>query len=398
MTATPVYLNAAGVFCALGADMEAVATALWREASPTSGEITERFSPGRRLHVGVAPMPEPLPASVPLPLRSHNNAMLSAVLAQIRPHVDAAIARHGTERLAVVLGTSTSGIGEGTRGVRERAASTAWPVDYHYAQQELGSPARFVAEATGAQGPAYTVSTACSSGAKAVISGARLLRAGLADVVIAGGVDALCPFTVAGFSALEAISPIRSNPFSVNRNGINLGEGGALFVLSCEPGPVRLSGWGESSDAHHISAPDPAGLGASAAMREALARSGLGPAEIDYVNLHGTGTLQNDAMEALAMRDVLGAGVRASSTKPLTGHALGAAGAIEAALLWLTLVDNDEGRLPPHWWDGEADPALPVVRLVLPGERLGRAPRHALSHSFAFGGSNCALLLSAAKA
>ena len=163
--------------------------------------------------------------------------------------------------------------------------------------------------------------------------------------------------------------------------------------MSREPGGVRLAGWGESSDAHHISAPDPSAAGALAAMREALARAGIEPGQVDYINLHGTATVQNDAMESLAVHTLFGAGTPASSTKPLTGHTLGAAGAIEAAIGWLLLHDNPQGELPPQCWDGVADPALPVLNLVPAGGRLGRQPDWILSNSFAFGGSNAVLLL-----
>ncbi len=396
MRTRPIHLHAMGVVCALGNGSDAVRAALWRDHGPHGGEVTDRFTPGRPLHVGSLPSAPALPADVPPSQRTGNNAMLLQALAQIRPQAEAALSRYGAARVAVVLGTSTSGIREGGEAVRTRLAHGRWPDGFHYAQQELGTTAAFVAAQLGARGPAYTLSTACSSGAKTLAAAARLLNAGIADAVIAGAADSLCPFTIGGFSALAAVSAARANPFSVHRTGINLGEGAALFVVSREPGPVRLSGWGESSDAYHISAPDPDGKGAGQAMRQALARAGLDPAQIDYLNLHGTGTEHNDAMESRAVHAVLGPEVPASSTKPMTGHALGAAGAIEAALLWQTLVDNPDGRLPPHWWDGVADPALPPLRLVGPSERLGRAPRHAMSSSFAFGGSNCALILSAA--
>jgi 3-oxoacyl-[acyl-carrier-protein] synthase-1 len=176
-----------------------------------------------------------------------------------------------------------------------------------------------------------------------------------------------------------------------------MGEGAALFLMSRAPGGIRLSGWGESSDAHHFSAPDPQGNGALLAMRAALTMAGAEPRDIDYINLHGTATPQNDAMESLAVATLFGTGTPCSSTKPLTGHALGAAGAIEAAICWQVLRQARDGRdaavLPPHWWDGVADPALPRLALVAPGTRAARAPRRVLSNSFAFGGSNAALVL-----
>jgi 3-oxoacyl-[acyl-carrier-protein] synthase-1 len=304
--------------------------------------------------------------------------------------VRAAIARHGAGRVAVVLGTSTSGIGEAQQAFTRRDA--ALPADFDLDQQGLGLPAEFLAELSGARGPAYAISTACTSAPKAMASAARLLAADLADVVVAGGVDALNRFTLAGFDALECVSSKPCNPMSVNRDGINMGEGAALFLMSREPDAITLSGWGESSDAHHFSAPDPQGRGAMLAMQAALAMARLQPGDIDYINLHGTATPQNDAMESQAVMALFGAHTPCSSTKPLTGHALGAAGAIEAAICWQVLKGSD-GALPPHWWDGAADPALPQLALVAPGARAARPPRRVLSNSFAFGGSNAALVL-----
>lgn len=389
-----VYLNAMGVVCALGLDSAAVRRALFAGA-PSGVVETDRYTPGRRLHLGLLPAEVPALTTAPARQRSRNNAVLAAALAEPRAAIDAAIARFGPQRVAVVLGVSTSGVEEGERASRLWQAEGRWPDGFDYALQEMGNAAEWLSGALGTCGPAHVISTACSSGAKALASGARLLRAGLVDAVVAGGVDALCEFTIAGFSALESVSAARCNPMSVHRNGINIGEGAALFLMTREPGPLRLAGWGEGSDAHHMSAPDPSGRGAEEVIQQALARAGMRPGAIDYVNLHGTATPLNDAMESAAVARVLGGEVAVSSTKPLTGHALAAAGAIEAALAWLTLVDNPAGRLPPHWWDGAADPQLPPLHLVTPGERLGRAPRHVLSQSFAFGGSNAALLLSA---
>jgi 3-oxoacyl-[acyl-carrier-protein] synthase-1 len=184
---------------------------------------------------------------------------------------------------------------------------------------------------------------------------------------------------------------------SVNRQGINIGEGAALFLMSAQAEgaqPVQLMGWGESSDGHHMSAPDPAGVGAQLAMAQALQRAGLAPAQIDYINMHGTATPQNDAMESRVIEALFGLQVPVSSTKPFTGHTLGAAAAIEAALCWLVMQDdNEQGQLPAHLWDGVGDPALPALNLVAPGATLGRPLRYVLSSSFAFGGSNAALVL-----
>lgn len=391
--AEALYLNDLGIVSALGISQASVRQALFAPA--VSGvAVDERILPGQSLHLGVVRAPLADLGQLPEDQRSRNNALILTALAQIRPAVDAAIAHYGSERIAVVLGTSTSGVGESEAAIAHHVAHGSLTPGFHLAQQEMGSPAVMLSQLLGLAGPSMVISTACSSSAKAMASAARLLQAGLADVAITGGMDALCAFTVAGFSALESVSPGRCLPMSRNRSGINIGEGGALFLMSRTPGPVRLAGWGESSDAHHISAPKPDGSGAIFAMQAALTRAGLTPDAIDYINLHGTATQQNDAMESLAVSGLFGTGLPASSTKPMTGHVLGGAGALEAALCWLALVDNPEGLLPPHWWDGERDPALPALSLATPGARTGRPLRHVLSNSFAFGGSNASLILS----
>ena len=397
MTApAPIYLHHVAVSCALGDGLAAVRAAAFGSQPADTLTLTERYSPGRVLPVGQVPSELPSLAHLPANLRSRNNALLAHVLHGVRHELDAAISRFGPHRVGVVLGTSTSGMSDGEDALARHTRTGTWPEGFSYDLQELGSPARFVARELGVSGPAYVVSTACSSSAKALASAARLLRTGLVDVVLAGGCDTLCRLTVGGFSALESVSDERCNPLSANRKGINLGEGAALFVMSRESGPARLSGWGETSDAHHMSAPDPTGRGAADAMRHALRRAGLDAEAIDYVNLHGTATPHNDAMESLAVADVIGLSTPCSSTKPLTGHTLGASGAIEAALAWLTVVDNPQGHLPGHVFDGARDPALPAIQIAAPGHALGRAPRHVLSNSFAFGGSNASLVISAA--
>lgn len=395
MNRVPAYLNQLGIACALGNGVDEVRANLFASDAPRGLASVDTLIPGRKLALGFVHALLPGLADRESDLRSRNNALLRLAYAQIADPVQAAIEKYGATRVAVVLGTSTSGVGEAEHAFLHRDADGAFPVDFDYRQQEMGAPSRFLTLECGARGPAWTISTACSSSAKALASAARLLRAGIADAVIAGGADSLCRFTVAGFSALDAVSAARCNPFSRNREGINIGEGAALFLMTREPGPVRLSGWGETSDAHHMSAPEPGGAGAIAAIHEALQRAQLQPGQIGYLNLHGTATAHNDAMESRAVAVTLGREVPSSSTKPLTGHTLGAAGAIEAALCWLALHDNPQGLLPPHWWDGEADPELPQLHLVAPGEHAATPLRHALSQSFAFGGSNAALVFSA---
>ncbi|WP_207459181.1 beta-ketoacyl-[acyl-carrier-protein] synthase family protein [Azospirillum sp. SYSU D00513] len=384
-----------GLATPIGTGREAVAPALF--AGTRAGLVPrDSLVPGRTVHVGAvgAPLP-PIPDGLDL-YASRNNRLMLAALRQIEHGVRAAIRRHGPHRVAVVLGTSTAGILEGEEAYAAVRRDGAWPAGFHYRQQETASLAEFVARALGVTGPAYTVSTACSSGGKAFGSARRLIRAGLADAVVTGGADTLCRMTIGGFASLEAVSAGQCNPFAAGRDGINVGEGAAAFLLTAEPAEVNFLGLGESSDAHHLSAPDPEGGGALRAMQAALADAGLASSDIAYVNLHGTGTPLNDSMEGKAVHALFGAEVPCSSTKGMTGHTLGAAGAVEAAFLWLALhrEHNPEGFLPPHLMDGKADPAIPPIRLAGRGERLA-APDGAaamLSNSFAFGGSNVALL------
>lgn len=390
-----IYLNQLGIVCALGASPQAVKRRMLDEAESGLTQADD-ILPGRSLAVGRVDEAVPLPSLDDLPLRerSRNNQLALAALAQIRSSVNAAIERYGAERIGIVIGTSTSGIGESERALRVYQAVGKLPAQFHYGQQEWGSLAAVLSGVLGSAGPAYVHSCACASSAKALASAARLLAMNLCDAVIAGGVDSLCAFTVAGFAALESISPSRCNPLSRNRDGINIGEGAALFLMSREPAAVALRGWGESSDGYHMSAPDPAGQGAHLALTKALARAAVAPRQIDYINLHGTATPQNDAMEARVIDSLFGGAVAVSSTKPLTGHTLGAAGAIEAGLCWLAMQDdNRSGKLPPHLWDGDADPELPKLNVAEPGWSLGRPLGWAVSNSFAFGGANAVLVL-----
>ncbi|NQE49444.1 beta-ketoacyl-[acyl-carrier-protein] synthase family protein [Herbaspirillum rubrisubalbicans] len=396
-----LYLNALGMVCPLGSTHAAIRARLLAGTSGVRANARYVDASGQSLALGAVAEDTVLPDDSHLPLRerSRNNRLALAALQGIRPQVDAAIARYGAQRLAIVLGTSTSGIAEGETAFSQRGASGNFPAGYHYGQQELGSPAIALQLTLGTSGPVYVQSSACASSGKAIASAARLLNMGLCDAVLCGGVDTLCEFTIAGFTALESVSAQRCNPLSLHRQGINIGEGAALFLLTREPASVELSGWGESSDAYHISAPDPEGKGAQLAIREALRRAGLEPAQIDYINLHGTATAQNDAMESHVVQTLFGLNVPVSSTKPFTGHTLGAASAIEAGLCWLLMQDdNPDGRLPPHLWDGVADPALPALQPVVLGQCLGRPLRHVLSNSFAFGGSNVALVFSCREA
>jgi 3-oxoacyl-[acyl-carrier-protein] synthase-1 len=381
---------------ALGGDLDSIVPAL--AACDARGMASMHTGIGDAFVGSVVTPLELAPSADLARYDCRNNRLLLAALAQIAPAVDAARERYGAHRIGVVLGTSTSGIEAAEAAFVYQAQAGALPSSFNYRQMEIGTAAPFAAAALGVKGPAYTISTACTSSAKAFASARRLLQLQLCDAVVVGGVDSLCELTVQGFASLESTSSARSNPMSRNRCGINVGEGAAVFLMSRDEAAVRLAGVGESSDAHHISSPDPQGVGGELALREALADAGIAPSSIGYVNLHATATRKNDEMEASLMSRVFPEGVATSGTKPLTGHQLGAAGATELGFVWLTLARQDVA-LPRHLWDGEADPALPALDLVeterfLPREAATQgATRYAMSNSFAFGGSNVSLIL-----
>jgi 3-oxoacyl-[acyl-carrier-protein] synthase I len=395
MTRPPCRLAALGQVSALGRAQEEVYARLTAGDS-TRLTLDEARVPERALWLGA--VREPLPA-IPAPLERfacRNNQLALAALEAIGSEVHAAIARFGAARVGVVVGTSTSGVGDAEAAIAHRERTGVLAHEFHYDQLEFGGLARFVAEAAGARGPAYTLSTACSSGARALASARSLVNLGLCDAVISGAADSLCGLTTNGFAALGALSAGVTNPFSRNRDGLTLGEAGVLFLVTREAGGIQLLGVGDSSEAHHMSAPDPEGRGAETAMRGALADAGLAPEDIAYLNLHGTGTPQNDAMESAAVARVLGGEVPCSSTKPLVGHTLGAAGAIEAAFCWLVLAGTRSGEaaLPPHVWDGVRDPELAPIRLAEKNARAAVGAHGAvMTNSFGFGGNNCTLIL-----
>ena len=381
------YLNALGVICALGRGQAAVSRSLFAGdcsgMRAESGWVPERTLPVGSVHGELATIPTQLGQQ-----SSRNNQLLLEAALQIEGEIRQAIHRYGASRVGVVLGTSTSGIDEASRGIAQYLRDQHFPSDYDYQQQELSAPANFLADWLQLSGPAYVISTACTSSARALMSAQRLLDLGVCDAVLCGGVDSLCKLTLNGFGALEAVSNERCNPFSVNRNGINIGEAAVLFLMTKAPAAIALLGSGASCDAHHISAPEPTGKGALQAMRKALASAKVQPGQIGYLNLHGTATQHNDAMESLAVASLFPDGVACSSTKPMSGHTLGAAGALEAAFCWLSLA---HGRVPPHVWDGQADPTLPALQWAQAGDTLEK-PR-LMSNSFAFGGNNVSLII-----
>ena len=306
--------------------------------------------------------------------------LLAWALENMGAKLDGFLSRYGRDRVAIVLGASNTGVDEAQTHIEsslrhQEDDPDRFSPEFRFSMLELGSPSAYLAAATGVTGPAYTISTACSSSAKAFPAARRLIEAGICDAAIVGGVDGRCRFAMNGFHALGALSQGRCRPLAEDRDGICLGEGVALFLMEREDpshraeGAVFFAGAGESSDAYHATAPEPEGRGAEASMRAAIADAGCGVDDIDYVNLHGTGTQANDSMEMKAVRRVLGEDLRSGdpsrplvveSTKSMTGHCLGAAGAVEAAICWEKI-------------------------------RSG-AVRRSISNSFAFGGSNASIV------
>ncbi|MEO8600099.1 MAG: beta-ketoacyl-[acyl-carrier-protein] synthase family protein [bacterium] len=329
-----------------------------------------------------------------------NNRLLQLALEQdgFADAVATAIGRYGCQRVGVFLGTSTAGILQTELAYRRRDSVTgALPADFHYAEtHNTFSAASFAQRYFGLSGPAAVISSACSSSAKVFSSARRMIEAGIIDAALVGGVDSLCLTTLYGFNSLGLISAQPCRPFDIARNGISIGEAAALVLLerlpdSVDADAVVLLGIGESSDAYHMSSPHPDGLGAKIAMQNALISAHLRPGQIDYINLHGTATLSNDASEGRAVAALFGGLTPCSSTKGATGHTLGAAGGLETVICALAL---QHGLMPGGVNTRQRDPALPVHYLLNNCEqRVDRV----LSNSFGFGGTNCSLVFGRAN-
>ena len=307
--------------------------------------------------------------------------------------VAAAASRYGADRVGVFIGTSTAGILQTELAYRRRDREDgSLPPDFDYrGTHNTFSVAEYVRTRLGLEGPCAAVSTACSSSAKVFATAARMLDAGIIDAAVVGGVDTFCLTTLYGFNSLQLLSAQPCRPYDSARDGISIGEAAAFALLErapadASPDAIGVLGTGETSDAHHMSAPHPEGLGARRAMEAALAGARLTPDAIDYVNLHGTATPSNDAAEDLAVHGLLGGTVPVNSTKGLTGHTLGAAGAVEAIVCVLAI---EAGRIPASAGTRTLDPAL-RARYEIAGRDA--AITTAMTNSFGFGGSNCSLV------
>lgn len=399
-----LYLSQPAIISAIGDGIDTHIDVLLNAQNSPIAETTSPFSlhqmEGKAYMLAEVKTPlRAFPAELPAEHRSRNNQLLWHALAQIEPQIEAVFAKYGKNRTGCIIGTSTTGVDENIPVFQYAAKHNDWSgKPFSQQQQFFSAPADFVAEVYGLTGVSYGISTACTSGARALISAARLLKAGLADAVICGGVDTLSPLTITGFNSLSVLSDSRTNPLSANRSGINIGEGAAVFVMTKEPldtQSIALLGYGSSSDAYHMSSPHPEGEGAIAAFANALNASALLADQIGWINLHGTGTIHNDQMETLAVAKIFGNSTACTTTKAYTGHTLGAAGAVEAAILWATISRsyNPDGILPPQLWDGVRDENLPPITITDKNSRWNGGKRIGASSSFAFGGNNSVLIL-----
>jgi len=391
----PLAIRAFSATTALGRGVGAQAAAL---EARRGGLRRNDFGPapletwiGRVDGLEDAPLPDALAG---WDCRNNRLAWLALQQDGLPAAVEALVARHGADRIALVVGTSTSSIGASEEGyARAQVDARGQPCFPPELQRPIvhtpHSLGDFLQHATGLRGPCVTVATACSSSAKVFAQAARLIGAGVVDAALVGGVDTLCGSVLFGFNALGLVSPEPCRPFDLARNGLSLGEAGGFALLErADEGDagLQLRGYGESSDAHHMSAPHPEGLGASLAMRDALARAGIEAAQVGYLNLHGTSTPANDAIEARAVAGLFPDSLHAGSSKGWTGHTLGAAGIVESVFALIALRD---GLLPGTLNSTTPDPDCgPQIRF----DNARGDIAYAMNNSFGFGGNNCSLV------
>lgn len=395
---TPVYFSKPAVFCAAGSDINE----LWQNVISGKQTGIKRVKALNGKEFYAARIDDALlkPSSARYDMRIMRIEELC--LLQLEKDIDAAKSRYGAERFGVCIGSCDNGTEFSVAGHRKYFENGGFDDDYSLEIQGADYVATFVKEKFGIKGPCLAFETACSSSAGAIIKAAELIRSGICDVVLAGGIDIASDTVLMGFDSLEAVSSEITNPFSKNRHGITLGEAGAFFLLTKDKPvdslPIELLGYGESADAYHMTSPDPTGDGAKRAIEKAFKNSGLKPEDVDYVNLHGTGTKYNDSMEAKAIDCIFKSfKVPASTTKAITGHTLGAAGALEAAICYAS-IDNYYGtkevKLPLQVWDEEQDPDMPVLNIVSKNNNKNTGKvKICLSNSFAFGGANSSLII-----
>ncbi len=386
----PKYLSASTLVSAMGRGREATWNALQTEQTGLAPVTLA----GCEFRAGeVAGVDDTALSAADAAYDCRNNRLAELALAtdDFAARVGAAVARHGADRVGIFMATSTAGMRETEARYEHLGADEILPADFTLdTTHRLSATTDYLRRRLGIDGPMQSISTACSSSAKVLASAARHIDAGLCDAAVVGGVDSLCRTTLFGFQALELTASELCRPFSPDRDGLCLGEAAALGLLEREPTGARdiaLLGYGESTDAHHMSTPHPEALGARLAMRRALTHAGLDAGHIDYVNLHGTATHFNDAIEAMALSLELGDEVPASSTKGWMGHTLGAAGMVEVLICELAL---QEGLLPRTLNTERIEDDM-HCNILLTTRRASL--QRVLSNSFGFGGNNCSLVL-----
>lgn len=387
------YITAYAALNALGNNCQEI-WHNWQQAYAPGMKKTETYRPRQACTLGHVTQALPKLDEKYAQYDCRNNRLLKVCVDQLNDSVERLLQQYSSHRIGVVLGSSTSGIENYEQAMQHWLEHAERPDWFHFKQQDMGGAAELLSLMLAIDGPSLVISTACTSSANAFASAQRLLQLDLCDAVIVGGVDTLCQMTVQGFTALASVSDEQCQPFSKNRCGITIGEAAALLVLEKQPlnqHSLELYGVGCSSDAHHMSAPDPSAKGAIRAIHSALQQGQWQAQDVDYVNLHGTATPLNDAMESLAVNSVFGENTVCSSTKSLIGHTLGAAAASEAVLCCL-LLQQAQKQVPKQVWDEVYDETLSPIRIADGVTSLDKL-QLCLSNSFAFGGSNVSVLL-----
>lgn len=386
-----IYFSIPDVISAVGSGNEFLSNIL---SGKTGISYSDSFIKDKSIPVGIVKDLSVSIKDIPLKLQleefnTRAVFMLMPLLVNLQDKVDALKRKYGSERIGISFGTTNPGMEENLEAFRYYHKTGDFS-KYSIHRNSLYNPARFCALFYDIKGPVFTISTACTSGIKAVIQGYRLIQSGLCDAVICGGSDSLNSLTVNGFNNLQILSDSNSNPFSRNRDGVNLGEASVLFLLTKdkEYSDIRIKSFSSNNDAFHITKQNPQSPYALKLLSDL--QKGMGDESIDYINLHATGTVPNDQVESFAINQVFGSNVLCSGIKQLTGHTLGVAGSLEAALCVL-LADKRETTLPPHIYDGEYDENISTVNLVKKDDTNKYKIQNTASLNFAFGGDNSAI-------
>lgn len=379
---------------ALGTNATEILANLETSSDRTSLTESDEYFSDRKIFVGKTNIDLPVYEKQKYGVNVRNDLFHVWAYLQLRDRVNFLKKKFGDSRIGMVLGTSTSGIYNLENAVHNKKNGTL-PPDYHYEFSETAYYANYLKNVFGITGPAYTVSTSCTSSLKALSSAKAMLDSGFCEAVITGGIDTLCRMTVKGFDSLELLSNGIAKPMSANRDGINIGEGIAICILTHEDGGVQIKGIGESCDTYHVSSPDPEGTGASRSMMMAMENARLSKENVDYIQLHGTGTHLNDISEARAIFNIWSDSIACSSLKPLIGHTLGISG-IMGVLICALILEQDVNKvfLPRHIWDGCRDENIPPIRLLdCDAPAVNCRALNFLVNNFAFGGNNCSVIL-----